>query len=83
MRSTKEDPKWACGRGVRQACGSGEMGRCEEAEGAQRGLEIKKPFFALEKYSLLGANIRYCSENFVPAPAFLLHNKNKNENKNK
>ena len=59
------------------------MERCKEAKGDQRGLEIKKPFFAPEKYSLQGANFRYCSKNFVPTPAFLLHNKNKNKNKNK
>ena len=49
--------------------------RCEEAEGS----------FSLQKNIryrgriLLLANFRYCSEIFVPAPVFLLHNKNKNK----
>ena len=40
--------------GVRQGRNgrAGGMERGEEAEGAQRGLEIKKPFFTPEKYSL-------------------------------
>ena len=48
---------------------------CEEAEGS---FTPRKMFAIGGEFSLL-ANFRYCSENFVPAPAFLLQNKNKNK----
>ena len=51
--------------------------RCEEVERSSPGFSN----FRAEKFSLQGANFRYCSENFVPAPALLLQNKNKNQNK--
>ena len=39
--------------------------------------------FCPEKFSLHGANFRYCSKNFVLLPTLLLQNKNKNNKINK
>ena len=47
----------------------------EEAEGSSPGFSNFRP----EKYSLQGANFRYCSEKFFPALAFLLQNEDKNK----
>ena len=59
------------------------MKRCEEAEGSSpffffSNFRSRKIFATGGEFSLR-ANFLYYSENFVPAPAFLLQNKNKNK----
>ena len=80
-----------CDRGEMQGCaglkeiwgGGGGGGvmvlvkRCEEVEGSfslQKNIHYRGRIFATSEFLLR-------SENFVPAPTFLLHNKNKNTNK--